>query len=87
MNSNEMVSQINREGFSLNKSGNLEFDRCEIIKLAQKYKTPCYVFSENIIRKKCRQYVNAFSKRNIAFKILYAGNAFMVKAMCNILKE
>jgi len=87
MNSNEMVSQINREGFSLNKSGNLEFDRCEIIKLAQKYKTPCYVFSENIIRKKCRQYVNAFSKRNIAFKILYAGKAFLVKAMCNILKE
>ncbi len=87
MNSNEMVSQINREGFSLNKSGNLEFDRCEIIKLAQKYKTPCYVFSENIIRKKCRQYVNAFSKRNVAFKILYAGKAFLVKAMCNILKE
>jgi diaminopimelate decarboxylase len=82
-----MVSQINREGFSLNKSGNLEFDRCEIIKLAQKYKTPCYVFSENIIRKKCRQYVNAFSKRNVAFKILYAGKAFLVKAMCNILKE
>ena len=87
MNSNEMVSQINREGFSLNKSGNLEFDRCEIIKLAQKYKTPCYVFSETIIRKKCRQYVNAFSKRNVAFKILYAGKAFLVKAMCNILKE
>ena len=87
MNSNEMVSQINREGFSLNKSGNLEFDRCEIIKLAQKYKTPCYVFSENIIRKKCQQYTSAFSKRNINFEIIYAGKAFLVKAMCNIVKE
>jgi len=87
MNSNKMVSQINREGFSINKSGNLEFDRYELVKLAQKYGTPCYIFSESIIRKKCRQYTSAFSKRNIDFEIIYAGKAFLVKAMCNILKE
>jgi diaminopimelate decarboxylase len=87
MNSNKMVSQINREGFSLNNSGNLEFDRCELVKLAQKYGTPCYIFSESIIRKKCRQYTSAFSKRNIDFEVIYAGKAFLVKAMCNILKE
>ncbi len=101
-NQNNITPQIKREGFSLNNSGNLEFDRSEIIKLAQKYKTPCYVFSETIIRKKCRQYVNAFSERNVTFEmqyvnafsernvtfeILYAGKAFLVKAMCNILKE
>lgn len=82
-----MVSQINREGFSLNNSGNLEFDRSEILKLAQKYRTPCYIFSEDIIRKKCRQYISVFSKRNINFEVIYAGKAFLVKAMCNILKE
>ncbi|MEA2087074.1 MAG: diaminopimelate decarboxylase [Candidatus Caldatribacteriota bacterium] len=86
-NQNIITPQINREGFSINKSGNLEFDRYELVKLAQKYKTPCYVFSETIIRKKCRQYVNAFSKRNIDFEVIYAGKAFLVKAMCNILKE
>jgi len=85
-NQNNITPQINREGFSLNNSGNLEFDRCEIKKLAQKYKTPCYVFSETIIRRKCRQYVNAFSKRNVDFEVIYAGKAFLVKAMCNILK-
>lgn len=84
---NTITSQINREGFSLNKSGNLEFDRCELVKLAQKYGTPCYIFSENIIRKKCREYVTAFSRRNINFEVIYAGKAFLVKAMCNILKE
>jgi len=87
MNSNKMVSQINREGFSLNNSGNLEFDRCELVKLAQKYGTPCYIFSENIIRKKCREYVTAFSRRNINFEVNYAGKAFLVKALCSILKE
>jgi len=85
-NQNNITPQINREGFSLNNSGNLEFDQCEIKKLAQKYKTPCYVFSETIIRRKCRQYVNAFSKRNVDFEVIYAGKAFLVKAMCNILK-
>jgi len=84
---NTITSQINREGFSPNKSGNLEFDRCEVVKLAQKYGTPCYIFSENIIRKKCREYVTAFSRRNINFEVIYAGKAFLVKAMCNILKE
>ena len=84
---NTITSQINREGFSLNKSGNLEFDRCELVKLAQKYGTPCYIFSENIIRRKCRQYTSAFTKRNIDFEVIYAGKAFLVKAMCHILKE
>jgi len=87
MNSNKMVSQINREGFSLNNSGNLAFDQCEIVKLAQKYGTPCYIFSETIIRRKCRQYVSAFSKRNIDFEVIYSGKAFLVKAICHILKE
>ena len=84
---NTITSQINREGFSLNKSGNLEFDRCELVKLAQKYGTPCYLFSETIIRKNCRQYTSAFTKKNIDFEVIYAGKAFLVKAMCNILKE
>ncbi|GAI23206.1 unnamed protein product [marine sediment metagenome] len=87
MNSNKMVFQINREGFFIDKSGNLEFDRCELVKLAQKYGTPCYIFSENIIIKKCQQYTSALSKRNIDFEVIYAGKAFLVKAMCNILKE
>ena len=84
---NSVTSQVNREGFSINKSGNLEFDRCELGKLAQKYGTPCYIFSENIIRKKCREYITAFSRRNINFEVNYACKAFLVKALCSILKE
>ncbi|MBA7511951.1 Diaminopimelate decarboxylase [subsurface metagenome] len=86
-NQNNITPQINREGFSINKSGNLEFDRCELVKLAQKYGTACYIFSENIIRKKCREYSRAFSKNNIKFEILYAGKAFLVKALVHILND
>jgi len=86
-NQNNITPQIYREGFFLNKSGNLEFDQCEVIRLAKKYGTPCYILSENIIRKKCQQYTSAFSKRKVDFKVIYAGKAFLVKAMCNIVKE
>ena len=74
-----------REGFSLNESGNLAFDHCDLKKISQKYGTPCYIYSENLIRKKCREYIQAFSKRNIKFEILYASKAFLVKAMAHIL--
>ncbi|MCK4308457.1 MAG: diaminopimelate decarboxylase [Candidatus Atribacteria bacterium] len=83
----DLTNRINREGFSINESGILEFDQCNLVELAKKYDTPCYIFSENIIRKKCREYVNAFSGRNVGFEILYAGKAFLVKAICSILKE
>lgn len=86
-NQSKKISPINRDGFSINESGNLEFDQYDLIELAKKYGTPGYIYSENIIRKKCREYVNAFSKRNVDFEILYAGKAFLVKALCNILKE
>ena len=86
-NQNSITLRISREGISLNKSGNLEFDQCEVIRLAKKYGTPCYILSENIIRKKCQQYTSAFSKRKVDFKVIYAGKAFLVKAMCNIVKE
>ncbi|MEA1939363.1 MAG: diaminopimelate decarboxylase [Candidatus Caldatribacteriota bacterium] len=87
MNSNKIISQINRNGFSTDKSGNLEFDFCKLKKISQKYGTPCYVYSENLIRKKCREYIRAFSQHNIEFEILYASKAFSVKAMAHILKE
>ena len=51
-NQNNVIPQIDREGFLINESGILEFDQCSILDLAKKYGTPCYIFSENIIRKK-----------------------------------
>ena len=86
-NQNKIKTNIYREGFSVNEAGKLEFDKCDLTNLSQKYGTPCYVYSESIIRKKCREYIKSFSQRKVNFEILYAGKAFLTKAMCNILKE
>jgi diaminopimelate decarboxylase len=86
-NQNKIKTNLHREGFSVNEAGKLEFDKCDLRNLSQKYGTPCYVYSESIIRKKCREYIKSFSQRKVNFEILYAGKAFLTKTMCNILKE
>jgi len=86
-NQNKIKTNIHREGFSVNEAGKLEFDKCDLTNLSQKYGTPCYVYSESIVRKNCREYIKSFSQRKVNFEILYAGKAFLTKAMCNILKE
>lgn len=78
---------INRKGFSLNENGELMFDQCYLEDLAVKYGTPCYVFSENIIREQCREYVRVFKECNVDYEILYAGKAFLVQGMARILNQ
>ena len=76
-----------REGFSIGESGNLAFDQCDLKEISKKYGTPCYIYSENLIRKKCREYKQAFTNNNIDFEILYASKAFLVKALARILHD
>jgi len=76
-----------REGFSMDASGSLAFDHCDLKIISQKYGTPCYVYSENLIRKKCQEYKQAFSRNQVDFEILYTSKAFLVKAMAHILDD
>ncbi|MFW6149097.1 MAG: diaminopimelate decarboxylase [Atribacterota bacterium] len=77
---------LNRKGFDLDESGRLMFDECSLEELSHNYGTPLYVFSESIIREKCREYTSAFKECNIDFEVLYAGKAFLVQSMCRILQ-
>ncbi len=75
------------DGFSISEQGNLLFEECSLEELAKIYGTPCYIYSENIIRKSSREYIRAFEKCNIDYEVLYAGKAFLVQALAHILKE
>ncbi len=78
---------VNRKGLRINESNQLTFDGCLLEDLASEYGTPSYVFSENIIREQCREYIRAFEKNGIDYEVLYAGKAFLVQAMAHILNE
>lgn len=80
-------NELEQRGFNLDQNRELMFEKVRINEIAQKYDTPCYVYSENIIRKNCQEYILSFKNNNVDFEILYAGKAFLVKALCNILDE
>lgn len=55
--------------------------------LVKKYKTPLYVFDEELIRNKCREYIKSFKVKENGNKVAYAGKAFLTKYMCKIVCE
>ncbi|EKE03331.1 MAG: hypothetical protein ACD_20C00214G0001 [uncultured bacterium] len=70
----------------INDKNHLEIGGCDTVELLEKYGSPLYVFDEDTIRKSCRGYKDAFSSYKNSL-MLYASKAFMVKAMCCIMKE
>lgn len=70
-----------------NKNGSLYFSGCEVEKLAEKYGTPLYVVSEDIIRSKCREVRESFLNEYPNTKAFYASKAFLTMGMCKIIKE
>lgn len=55
--------------------------------LVEKYKTPLYVYDEELIRNKCREYIKSFKVKENGNKVAYAGKAFLAKYMCKLVHE
>lgn len=52
--------------------------------MAGKYGTPLFVYDEDHLRSRCREYTAAFSARHTDTEIIYASKAFNCVAMCQI---
>jgi diaminopimelate decarboxylase len=78
---------IKRRGFSLDKNDKLMFEGVGIEDIAREYNTPCYIYSEKIIRENCQEYTKTFETNKLDYEVIYAGKAFLVKALCKILAE
>lgn len=71
----------------INELGHLEIGGCDTTQLAQEYKTPLYVYDEELIRTKCRAYMQAFQESGFSFQVAYASKAFCTMAMCKLVEE
>ncbi|GAB6990370.1 diaminopimelate decarboxylase [Paenibacillus pini] len=71
----------------INASGHLEIGGCDVTDLKAKFGTPLYIVDEELVRKRCRQYVEAFKASGLRFQVAYASKAFCVMAMCRIAEE
>ena len=65
---------------TVDKNGVLNFAGVSTTDLAQEFKTPLYVLDEELIRNRCKEYVNAVNKAfNGNACVLYASKALSFK--------
>ncbi|MCC2686881.1 MAG: lysA, partial [Paenibacillaceae bacterium] len=71
----------------INDQGHLEIGGCDCTELARRFATPLYVMDEALIRRKAKEFMEAFNASGMKFQVAYASKAFCVKAMCRLADE
>ena len=71
----------------MNKEGHLVIGGCDTIELAEEFGTPLYVFDEFSLRNKCAELRAEFGQRYADTIVVYAGKAFLNRALALILKK
>lgn len=66
---------------------NLMFVGHDTVNLANKYGTPLYVLSEDIIRQRCRKIKSNYLDKYKNTKAAYASKAFLTVSMCKIIES
>ncbi len=74
-------------GSRVNAAGHLEVGGCDVVELAREFGTPAYVYAEDDIRDRARQYLEAFRARNDDFEVIYASKAAPFTAAYTVLRE
>ncbi len=71
----------------LNESGHLSIGGCDLIRLAEEFGTPLYVFDEVTLRRRCTEYGTEFGSRYPDTLVIYACKAFINRALAQLFKE
>ena len=67
--------------------GRLSLGGCDAVELAAEFGTPLYVFDEDTLRGKCREFVDGFRARYPDSSVIYACKAFINVALAQLLRE
>ncbi len=70
----------------VNGKGNLEIGGCDLVDLANEYKTPLYVIDEETLRGICKNYKDAFSSYE-KVNFMYASKALCTSAITKIVES
>lgn len=69
------------------KNNELYINDHKLSEIGKEFGTPLYIFDEDELNSKMRFYQNNFSSNYFHSKIVYASKAFLVPAICEILKK
>lgn len=79
---------MERPGLTVNEKGNLTFGGADLTLLAKEFKTPLYVFNEQVLRSACRAFKSSIEEHyNGNGMVLYASKTFSCKAVYKIIAE
>ncbi|PIH57244.1 diaminopimelate decarboxylase [Paenibacillus sp. LK1] len=71
----------------INAQGHLEIGGVDTTVMKEQFGTPLYVVDEQLVRERCREYMEAFRASGLGFQVAYASKAFCVMAMCALAAE
>jgi diaminopimelate decarboxylase len=81
------VSHVYPLGSRLNERGHLEIGGCDVIEIAEEFGTPAYVYAEDDMRTRAREFMRAFGERTDSFEVIYASKAFPCTATYRLIAE
>jgi diaminopimelate decarboxylase len=71
----------------VSNQGHLIIGGCDVVDLAKEFGTPLYLFDEQTLRHKCREFKDEFCKYYPDTLVIYASKAFLNRALALIFKE
>jgi diaminopimelate decarboxylase len=81
------ASPVYPVGSRVNERGHLEIAGCDLVELAERFGTPAYIYAEDDIRGRAREYVSAFEQRTDSFEVIYASKSLPCTAAYRVLRE
>ncbi len=60
---------------------------CDCVELCKKFGTPLYIFDEDTLRSRCREFKAEFTRRYSDTLVLYASKAFLNKSLARIINQ
>jgi diaminopimelate decarboxylase len=74
-------------GSRVNERGNLEVGGCDVVEVAREHGTPAYIYAEDDIRDRAREFLRAFGERTDNFEVVFASKALPLTAAYRLLAE
>jgi diaminopimelate decarboxylase len=81
------ASPVYPRGSRVNERGHLEIARCDLVEMAEEFGTPAYVYAEDDIRWRAREYRRAFEERTDDYEVLFASKALPMTAAYRVCAE
>ncbi|MBI4199579.1 MAG: diaminopimelate decarboxylase [Chloroflexi bacterium] len=83
----ELLRTVFPSTATVNARGHLVVGGCDVVDLSMEFGTPLYVFDEQTLRERCREFLREFQARYRECQVVYACKAFANVALLRLLAE